>query len=152
MVRRWHAIHWQVREVPDPDLLEAAHRVALLGEEDVVRLDRLEGQHPERVVGEEVEEEDVALPLYARDQSRGDGTTLDDEDEAGAPGEARALEGAQDVGLVRGLRAPVLVEGVVLAVLEGPDLVAEAAQLIGEVHPREPGPLEGEDDEPAHVP
>jgi hypothetical protein len=24
------------------------------------------------------------------------------------------------------------------------------AQLIGEVHPREPGPLEGEDDQPAH--
>jgi hypothetical protein len=30
--------------------------------------------------------------------------------------------------------------------------VTELAQLVGEVHSREPGPLEGKDNEPAHGP
>src|SRR5207253_7798578 len=95
MMRRGHAVHRQVREIPQPDLLEATHRVALLREEQVVRLDRLERHHPERVVGEEVEEERVHLALYTRDQIRGDGPALDDQHETRLPGQARALERAQ---------------------------------------------------------
>src|SRR5262249_21355143 len=101
---------------------------------------------------EEVDEQEVALPLHAGDQLRGDGGALDDEDEARAPLDARALERVQDVALVAGLGCPVLVERIVLTVLERPDLVTELAQLVGEIHSREPGPLEGKNNEPAHGP
>ena len=150
MVRGRHTVHRQVGEVSETDLLEATHRVALLREEEVVRLDRLERHHPERVVGKEVEEERVDLPLHALDQGGGDGPALDDQDEIRPPGRARALERSQQERLVRGLRAAVLVERVVLAVLERADVVAELAQLVGEVHPHEPGPFKGKDDQPAH--
>src|SRR3989304_2308568 len=68
------------------------------------------------------------------------------------PRQARALELPEDPELVRRLRAAVLVEGVVLAVLEGADLVAERPELVGEIHAHETRPLERGRDQPARGP
>src|SRR3989454_807257 len=129
VVRARNAVHRQVREVAEPDLLEAPLRVTLLREEEVVRLDRLEGQHPERVVGKEIHEGDVEPRLHAPDQRGRDRPALDHQDDAGAPGETDPFEPAQDPALVRGLRPTVLVERVVPAIRDRADLAPGRAAL-----------------------
>src|SRR2546430_9977017 len=77
-------------------------------------------------------------------------TLFRSEDDARTPHEARPLEAAQDPQLVGALGGSVLVERVVPAVRERADLVAERAQLVGEVLAHEARPLERKDDQPAH--
>ena len=151
MVEAGHAVHGQVVQVAQPDRVQRAQRVALLGEEDVVGLQALERDHPQRVVGEEVDEERVAALLHAPDQLRRDRPALDHQHHVGPPVAARALEAPEDEALVGGLGRRVLVEGVVAPVREEADLVAEPAQLVAEVHAHQSRPRERQDDQPPHA-
>ena len=114
-------------QVAQTDGLEAAHGVALLGEEDVVGLDALERDHPQRVVGKEVDEDDVEARLDSPHEAGRDGAALDHQHHVGPIAQAHALEPAQDPELVGGLGRCVLVEGIVAPVGEEPDLVPELA-------------------------
>ena len=152
VVQGRHTVHRQIVQVAQPDLLQAAHRIALLGEEDVVRLDAAERDHPQRIVGEEVDEQGVGARLHAPDEIGRDGTALDDEHDIGTPRRARALEQAQDPELVGGLRRLVLVERVVAPVLEEPHRVTARGELLAKIDAHEAGPIERKHDEPTHGP
>src|SRR5207245_8907464 len=103
-------------------------RVALLGEEDVVRLHGLEGDHPQRIVGKDVDDA-RAYPLpEAGDELGTERSALDDESEGRAPREPDALQASADPSLVERLAPGVLVQQVVAAVCERPHLVAEGGQ------------------------
>ena len=141
----------QVVEVPEAHALERAKRVPLLGEEDVVRLDPLERDHPERIVGEQVQEERARAGLDAPDELGGDRPALEDEHQARPPLAAQRLELPEDPDLVARLGAAVLVQDIVAAVGEGAHLVAHRHELVAEVHPHELGPDEGHHDQPAHA-
>ncbi len=150
MVHRRDAVHGEVMEVGDPDLLEAPERIALFREEHIIRLDALERDHPERVVGEEIDDDGVQARLDAPDHARRDRPSLDDQDHLGPPVQARALQPPQDPELVGLLGADILVERVVPPVGEGAHLVAQGEELVPEVHAHVLGALERQHDQPAH--
>ena len=146
-----HAVHGQIVEVAQPHVLERVERVSLLGEEDVIGLDGVEGHHPQGIVGEKVEEEHVPAPLDPTDQPGCDGPALDDEHQRRLPLEADSFEPSEDPELIGGLGAAVLVEGVVAPVGEGTDLVTHGHELVPKVHSHVLRTLEGQHDEPAHA-
>ena len=127
MVHGGHAVHRQVVEVAQPDRLQRAQRVALLGEEDVVRLQALERDHPQRVVGEEVHEPRADRARTRSTKSGVIGPPLMTSTTSGRQSrQARSRRRRMQL-LVGGLGRRVLVERVVAPVGEEPDLVAEPA-------------------------
>jgi hypothetical protein len=149
-VERRHAVHGQVVQVAQADGFQLTERVALLGEEDVVRLDLLERHHPQRVVGKEIERDRARRALDRSHDAGIEWAALDHQHDVGAELARLALEPPVQRVLVRGLRRLVLVEEVVAAVGEAVDAVAECAELVGEIHAHVAGAGVRHDDQPAH--
>src|SRR3989442_15112790 len=99
MVVGGDAVERHVPDVGEADLLQAVQSVTVLGEEKIVGLDALEGQHPERVVREVVDEERVAPGLQTSYRIGRDRPALADEDDRRFPAQAGTLQTTQDESL-----------------------------------------------------